>query len=341
MRVLMPGRILERHVGGNTTYARELADGLRARGTAVESMRFHGSAPMTMLSETVQGLRRTDAVLHYVADTGPLLRTRTPSVVTVHGIASRWIDGVRSGAQEKIWRTRVARAVASTDAVVTVSASSAEDIAEVFGVDLATIHVVPHGIDADAFAEPVSLSDDVRGRVPDEYLLYVGNIEPRKNLVALVEAMSRPDVRALGLPLVIAGKPAWNFDASMDAISKSPDVIHLGFVSDDDRRALMQRTSLFVFPSLYEGFGFPVLEAMAAGAPVLTSNRGALRDIAGPAGVLGDIDADGIADGIVRAAEDSEWRASVPARGRLWASSFTWDVSVDAHLRVYEKAAAS
>jgi glycosyltransferase involved in cell wall biosynthesis len=337
----MPGRILERHVGGNTTYARALAQGLRARGTSVQSMRFHESAPMTMLAETAQGLSRLDAVLHYVADTGPLVRTRTPSVVTVHGIASRWIDGVRSSAQEKIWRTRVARAVASTDAVVTVSASSAEDIAEVFGVDLADIHVVPHGIDADAFAEPVALSDDVGGLIPDEYLLYVGNIEPRKNLVALVEAMSRPEVRALGLPLVIAGKPAWNFEESMDAIGKSQDVIHLGFVSDDDRRALMQRASLFVFPSRYEGFGFPVLEAMAAGAPVLTSRRGALRDIAGPALVLDDIDADAIAAGIVGAAEDFEWRATAPARGRLWASSFTWDVSVDAHLRVYEKAVAS
>ncbi|WP_089249925.1 glycosyltransferase family 4 protein [Rhodococcoides kyotonense] len=337
----MPGRILDRHVGGNTTYARALARGLRARGSTVDSMSFHDSAPMTMVSETLHGLSKTDAVLHYVADTGPLVRTRTPSVVTVHGIASRWIDGVRSGRQEKIWRTRVGRALASTDAAVTVSESSAEDIAEVFGIELADIHVVPHGIDADVFAEPVSLSDEVRSRIPDDYLLYVGNIEPRKNLVALVEAMSRPDVRALGLPLVVAGKPAWNFEESMEAIEKSPNVIHLGFVSDDDRRALMQRAALFVFPSRYEGFGFPVLEAMAAGAPVLTSDRGALRDIAGPALVLGDIDADAIADGIIGAAQDSEWRAAAPARGRLWASSFTWDMSVDAHIAVYEKVVSS
>lgn len=338
MKVLMPGRILDRHVGGNTTYARHLAGGLRQRGVVVESLPYAGNPVLTMAKETGQALRPAsskDEVLHYVADTGPLVKTRRPSVVTVHGIASRWIDGVRDARQERVWRTRVQRAIRSTDALVTVSESSADDITEVFGVDRATIDVIPHGIDIERFERPVSLSPEVQSRLPSEYLLYVGNIEPRKNLEALVDAMAQ--VRTLGLPLVIAGKPAWNFAAAQEAIENSPDVIYLGFISDDDRSALMQQCTLFVFPSRYEGFGFPVLEAMAAGAPVLTSHAGALREVAGPAKILAGIDAESIAAGISDALADDQWRQSTTVAGRQWASSFTWSASTDAHLGVYKK----
>ncbi|KZF09110.1 glycosyl transferase family 1 [Rhodococcus sp. EPR-157] len=334
----MPGRILDRHVGGNTTYARELALGLTTRGVDVESMAFYGNAVATMVSETAQGMRqRTDSVLHYVADTGPLVRTRTPSVVTVHGVASRWLDGVRSPTQERVWRTRVRRAIDSTDTVVTVSNSSATDIASVFGCDIDDINVIPHGIDWEKFNRSEQMSPNIRERVPGDFLLYVGNIEPRKNILALVEAITSPDVRALGLPLVVAGKPAWNFQTALSAIEGSPDVIHLGFVSDSDRTALMQRATLFVFPSRYEGFGFPVLEAMAAGAPVLTTRAGALRDISGPSMALNSTEPESIAEGIVQAVTDEHWRTRVVQLGRRWASSFTWDASVEAHLGIYKK----
>lgn len=339
MKVLMPGRILERHVGGNTTYARTLAEGLRGRGIAVAPMPYADNPIVTMAQETRQAWRRASSgeILHYVADTGPLVRTRTASAITVHGIASRWLDGVRNARQERVWRTRVRRAIACTDAVITVSESSADDISAVFGVDRTGIDVIPHGIDTDRFARPVELSAELAASVPEQYLLYVGNIEPRKNLTALVDAMSRPHIRALGLPLVIAGKPAWNFGDAMGVIESSPDVIYLGFVSDDDRSALMQRCTLFVFPSRYEGFGFPVLEAMAAGAPVLTSHAGSLREVAGPSKILAGLDAEGIASGIADAVADSEWRASTVGTGRDWSSGFTWEASVDAHLAVYKK----
>ncbi|MDI9915074.1 glycosyltransferase family 1 protein [Rhodococcus sp. IEGM 1379] len=339
MKILMPGRILERHVGGNTTYARALADGLRARDVAVDPMAYSDHAVLTMAAETRQAMRRgsKNEVLHYVADTGPLVRTRTPSVVTVHGIASRWIEGVRNPIQEKVWRTRVNRAIESTDAVITVSESSAEDISEVFDIPRDRIDVIHHGIEHDSFTRPTVLSPGIAARLPDQYLLYIGNIEPRKNLTALIAAMRYGCVRDLGLPLVIAGKPAWNYDASMAAIADSPDVIYLGFVTDDDRVALMQQCAMFVFPSRYEGFGFPVLEAMAAGAPVLTSNEGALREVAGPARILDSLDEEGIAQGITVAIEDMAWRTTSLSEGRAWASRFNWDASVQAHLAIYKK----
>ena len=332
----MPGRILNKNVGGNTTYARCLADGLTRRGVTVEALPHFSNPALTMVSETVAGMSRRDGdVIHYVADTGPLFQTRLPSVVTVHGVASRWLDGVRSSSQEKIWRGRVRRAIDCTDALITVSSSSADDIAAVFDISLGSITVIPHGIDADNFARKATLSKKVRDLIPEKYLLYVGNIEPRKNIQQLVKAMQLAPARGMGVPLVIAGKPAWNYDAEMAAIQHDADVIYLGFVSDTDRVALMQQCALFVFPSRYEGFGFPVLEAMAAGAPVLTTHGGALRDVAGPSKILKGYGAESIAYGVEDALTDDTWRTNVVDRGREWSSAYTWDESVDAHLSIY------
>ncbi|RVW09326.1 glycosyltransferase family 1 protein [Prescottella agglutinans] len=337
MKVLMPGRILERHVGGNTTYARTLASGLRDRGVEVSSMRYVDNPVGTLALETAQALARPvpDQVLHYVADTGPLISTRSPSVVTVHGVASKWVEGVRKPHAERVWRARVGAAIKRTNRVITVSESSADDIADVFGVERESISVILHGIDCEKFARSRTLSEDISAKVPSEFLLYVGNIEPRKNLVELVEAMSCGPLADAGLPLLIAGKPAWDSEESMAAITASRNVRYLGFISEDDKIALMQRCTAFVFPSKYEGFGFPVLEAMAAGAPVVTSQRGALREVAGPAMVTADIDRESIAASVRDALGDSEWLTTAPERGRAWASTFSWDKSVDAHVEVY------
>ncbi len=337
LRVLMPSRFIDRHVGGNTTYARYIATGLQARGVTVGRIPA-GSHPLgTAALETLAGLRRhpTGDVLHYVGDTGPLLGTRTPTVVSVHGVASRWIDVARRPAQEKAWRMRVGRAISAADHVITVSHSSAADVAEVFGVAQERLTTIEHGIEVERFSVPTALSPEVRRVLPERFALYLGNIEPRKNLVSLVKAFATPEVRALGLPLVIAGKAAWNAGDSLAAIEQSPDVVSLGFVSDEDRTALMQACTVFAFPSLYEGFGFPVLEALAAGAVVVTSDRGSLAEVAGPALRFEGTGPEAIAAGIVSAVTDEVARARCRADGQTWASRFTWDASVEKHLEVY------
>jgi glycosyltransferase involved in cell wall biosynthesis len=339
MRILMPSRFVDRHVGGNTTYARNLEAGLLARGIAVGRIPAGSSPAATLVLESLAGLRKgaDEDILHYVADTGPVLGTRRPTVVTVHGVASRWISVARRHGQERIWRMRVQRAIDAADRIITVSESSRQDVADVFGVELKRIKAIHHGIDVERFSRVTALSSEVREKLPDRFVLYLGNIEPRKNIIPLIEAFALPEVRALGLPLVIAGKPAWNADETLAAMELSPDVISLGFVSDSDRTALMQKSALFAFPSLYEGFGFPVLEAMAAGTPVLTSDRGSLAEIAGPATRLESLDPEGIAEGLVRALDDPTRAPDAVQTGREWAARFNWENSVSEHIDVYKQ----
>lgn len=344
MRILMPHRFLGQNVGGNSTYARTLAAGLRREGIEVASFGVGMSRARMHAGEALAPIwgHPAGTVLHYVADTGLLLKSNVPSVVTVHGVASKWIDSARRPMQDRSWRMRVGRSLNAADRVITVSESSAADIASVFDVSRERIEIIPHGIDTTLFDVATSPSSSVRARISGTYLLYLGNIEPRKNLVSLVEACDAIDPEVWGdRKLVIAGRPAWNFQDSIDAFERSDRVVYLGFVDDADRRALMQGAELFVFPSLYEGFGFPVLEALSAGTPVVTTDKGSLRDLAGPAFQLKGTTPEHIRSGLVEAMGDEQWKSNCSQAGPVWAQQFTWTESVARHLAVYREVLAS
>jgi glycosyltransferase involved in cell wall biosynthesis len=168
--------------------------------------------------------------------------------------------------------------------------------------------------------------------------LYVGTIEPRKNLDTLLDAWAQ--VKSSEFDLLIAGPLGWNSDPTLARIKK--DATYLGYVPEDNLPGLLSGATAFVYPSLYEGFGFPVAQAMAAGAPVLTSNNSCLPEIAGDAALLVDPRSAGeIASSLTRMLESESLRTDLVARGRKRADLFRWEKCATQSLQFFRSVCGS
>jgi glycosyltransferase involved in cell wall biosynthesis len=220
--------------------------------------------------------------------------------------------------------------------LLTVSQASKRDILHFFDVPDDRIVVVPNGID-ERFLRPPDAEqvDRVRQRfqLDGPFALYVGNIKPHKNVDRLIEAFSRARGRGLtGLRLIIIGDELSKYPGLRHAVHRhrlDKDVRFLGFQPIETLSVFYRLAQVFVFPSLYEGFGLPPLEAMACGTPVVTSKVSSMPEVAGGAALLVDpADADSIAEGMVRAATDQALRTDLVTRGLARAREFSWAESV-------------
>jgi glycosyltransferase involved in cell wall biosynthesis len=177
-------------------------------------------------------------------------------------------------------------------------------------------------------------------RLPEEIILFVGTLEPRKNLVRLLRAFAQ--VRRCGYrhKLVLVGARGWlmeAFDRELEGLGLADAVQHLGYVAAADLPGLYNLATLFVFPSLYEGFGMPPLEAMACGTPVVTSNNSALREVCGDAAHLVDpLDEESLAEGMLQLLGSAERRAELSQRGLKRAARFSWRETARQTRAVYE-----
>jgi glycosyltransferase involved in cell wall biosynthesis len=229
-------------------------------------------------------------------------------------------------------------------AVIAVSESAKRDAVEHLGLDPARVFVVHNGVDAGFRPLPrTKAAHDLRrfGLTPGEYLLYLGTIEPRKNLVRLVQAYKRLRQSAGPVPrLVLAGAKGWMVDEVELEVSKlnlESEVCFLGRVDGAYLTALYNGAVCFLYPSLYEGFGLPVLEAMACGTPTLTSRSSSLPEVAGDAAVLVDpMDVKAMAEGMEVLLLDRDRAAVLRQRGLERARRFTWEETARKTLRVYE-----
>jgi glycosyltransferase involved in cell wall biosynthesis len=222
------------------------------------------------------------------------------------------------------------------------SEATRRDLGRSYGIAPEKVRVAYPGIDPTlTLMTDTGVLKSVREKygLPPRYLFFIGSLRPRKNLTRLVEAFAKaqpPDTA-----LVLAGKPG---RAAQDLIAQVErldlPVIFPGYVADADVAALYSAALALVFPSLYEGFGFPVAEAMRCGTPVICSNTSSLPEIAGDAALLVDpLDADAIAEAIRRVAGDSDLRASLSARGKARAARFTWEDAAHRTLTTLEEAA--
>ena len=228
--------------------------------------------------------------------------------------------------------------------IIADSQATKRDLMERYGVDPAKITVVYPGYDEEAF-QPVRGREAIeavkaRYSIAGDYILFVGTIQPRKNLVRLMEAFSLLKRQAADLQLVIAGKKGWLYEAifrRVEELGLEGQVVFTGYVAEEDLPALFSGARLFVFPSLYEGFGLPVLEAMACGVPVVCSNASSLSEVAGDAALLFDpLDVEGMAAAMERVLGDERLRAELVERGLKRAREFSWERCARETLAVLE-----
>jgi glycosyltransferase involved in cell wall biosynthesis len=241
-------------------------------------------------------------------------------------------------------RTAYHRLRHQADLVITPSEASKADIVRHLQINPERIAVIPWGCD-----ERFQPAEDRerfaavqrRYRLPDRYLLFVGTLEPRKNLATLLHAyaMLRAERHGEDLKLVVAGRTGWLYADIFDTVKTlalDEEVMFTGFVDDEDLPVLYRGAQAFVFPSLYEGFGLPILEAMASGVPVITSDAASMPEVAGDAAMLVDPhDPKAIAEAIARVLTEDRLREALVQKGLARARHFTWDTVAQKTLELY------
>jgi glycosyltransferase involved in cell wall biosynthesis len=274
-------------------------------------------------------------LFHYTDFVYPPVR-RAPFVATIFDASFAVDDSFHGPRQSAILRARAEGIVHGARVVLAPSTFAAAEIVLRLGAHPSRVFVTPLGVDhrRSSPAPP--------GASAPPFLLTVGTLEPRKNHRLALDAFER--LRAKGFPhrWVVVGRKGWLFEPFLERLARSPvrdDVELRGEVGEEELEALYAGASLLLYPSLYEGFGLPPLEAMARGTPVLTSTAAAIPETVGDAALLVDArDADAIAGGLVRLAEDPLLCGDLATRGRLRAASFTPARTASAAMRAFRAA---
>jgi glycosyltransferase involved in cell wall biosynthesis len=283
---------------------------------------------------------------HYVIP--PLARAR--AVVTIHDIIHVLYPQFLPNRIAQLYaRVMIRRALRRADRIITVSYNSKRDLVDYFGILPSRVEVIYNGVAARFRPDvPPTERERVAERyaLPRPYLLFLGGEKPHKNVRNVLRAFAEARrERALPHALVLAGPMPKNrsrVEALIAALDLATCVVRTGVVPEEDLPGLFSGADAFLYPTLYEGFGLPVAEAMACGVPVLTSSTSALQEIAGGYAYLVDpLDVDAIARGIGDLATDAARRAEFADLGRRRAADFSWDRAAEATLRVYAEALAS
>lgn len=275
----------------------------------------------------------------------PPLQPATRSLVTVHDLSFvREPETVMPGMTMPL-NSRVPRAVERADHVIAVSEATRQDLIELYGTAPEKITTLYHGVNPEfSPVKDKARLAEVRqkyGLGSRPFVLSVGTIQPRKNYVRLIRAFAQVETKA---GLVIAGRPGWDYQTVYAEVARhklADRVQFLGFVADSDLPALYSAATLFAYPSLYEGFGLPALEAMACGTPVIAANRSALPEVVGQAGRLVDpFEVEGWTAAISHLLHDADLRQRLATAGLEQARQFTWERMAAQLLNLYQKVIA-
>ncbi len=271
---------------------------------------------------------------------------RTPAVFTAHDLGYMHYPDKHPILDRLYlsWSTRHSASAARR--VIAVSKATAHDLTALLGVPAEKIRVVYSGIDESLrpVHDPHRLADVQRRLgIPGPYILHVGSVQPRKNLARLVEAFAQVADSVEGLSLVLVGRPGWGYRALLRRIRRlglENRVLLPGYVPDEDLAALYSGALVYAFPSLYEGFGFPALEAMACGTPVVCANTSSLPELVGDAALtFAPTDVGALAAALRRLLTDEALRRTLVERGFERIKRFTWEACARATLDVLAEAA--
>ncbi len=290
----------------------------------------------THLRLSIEMILHPPDLLFVPAHVLPIIHPRR-SVVTVHDLGYLYFPEAHPPRQRWYldrstrWHTRTAAHLLAD------SAATKHDLIEQYHADPDKITVAYPGLDPSVkrMDDPNEITRvKARYHIDGDYVLYLGTIQPRKNLQRLIAALLQ--LPTSNFQLLLAGKPGWYSDQLLQHATDR--VKFIGYVDATDKNALLSGATAFVFPSLYEGFGFPVLEAMACGVPVLCSNTSSLPEVAGDAAVLvNPLEVDDIARGLQEITLNEALRRMLIERGYQQAQKFTWQACADVVLKVFEK----
>ena len=283
-------------------------------------------------------------VVHSPHYTMPL-RSGRPVVVTVHDATFFTEPDLHSSVKGTFFRSATRTALRRASRVVTPSKATRDELVRVLDADATKIDVAYHGVDQSTFHVPTE-AEKARvqarlGLAGQSYIAFLGMLEPRKNVPGLIRGWVKAcEGRELTPALVLAGGSGWDdtIDATMAEVPSHLRVLRPGYLRFSDLPGYLGGATLVAYPSHGEGFGLPVLEAMACGAPVLTTNRLSLPEVGGDAVAYTEPDPDSIAANLTALLDDPDRRAALGRAGHERSLEFTWAASAEAHMAAYSRA---
>lgn len=270
-------------------------------------------------------------------------RIKGKIIVTVYDMVYKLYPETMEAVTRKRLENELIRSVKRADRIITISENSKREIVKLLNIPAEKIRIVPPGIEPELYMNIPTLKEIETFRkrwcLPENYVLYLGTLEPRKNITSLLYAFEVFVKEHPQYKLVIAGSKGWKNSQLSETIVRlglEDTVIMTGYIPEEDKVLFYKCAEIFVFPSLYEGFGMPILEAMASGTPVIAGDNSAMTELGnGCCHLVDATDSNQIANGMIRLVEDEAYRKSLIQKSIIRAKEYTWEKSAQLLMQVY------
>jgi glycosyltransferase involved in cell wall biosynthesis len=282
-------------------------------------------------------------IIHSPESSTPFTKLSNKKIITVHDIIPFYFPETFTKVTEYRYKLLLQRAINSSDRIITVSENTKNDLINKFKIPEDKIRVIPLAANENFRKLDENETSKIKSKynINFPFILYVGTLEPRKNIPNLLNAYYKLKKQGINHKLVIAGGKGWKYKEIFETIEKlnlQNEVIFTGYVPDEDLPGFYNAADLFVYPSLYEGFGLPPLEAMQCGTPVITSNTSSLPEVVGAAGItVNPYDVDELANKMYEVLTNEDLRKEMSKKGLERAKLFSWKKCAEEHLKVYEE----